>query len=126
MPSKPLNSIETFANRNTDRNYLIQFECPEFSCLCPMTGQPDFATIKINYVPGELCVELKSLKFYLWHFRETGIFHEDVVNEIGDHLKNELAPKYLQVIGDFKIRGGIHTFVEVSWGTPPGSQSLNP
>lgn len=91
-----------------------------------MTGQPDFATIKINYIPDELCVELKSLKLYLWSFRDRGIFHEDGVNEIGDHLRSKLKnPRYLQVIGDFMIRGGIHTQVEVSWGKPLESKTLN-
>ncbi len=123
---QPSHRIETFENRNPDRNYLIEFACPEFTCLCPMTGQPDFATIRIRYVPGRRCVELKSLKLYLWGFRNRGIFHEDGVNSIADHLRNTLEPRYLQVCGDFMIRGGIHTKVEVSWGTPPGPHSLNP
>ena len=121
-----MESIETFPNKSADRNYLIQFDCPEFSCLCPMTGQPDFATIIIRYVPDRLCVELKSLKFYLWHFRNRGIFHEDGVNEIGNHLRTVLSPRYLHVTGDFKIRGGIHTTVEVSWGKPLDAVGLNP
>lgn len=126
MSTKATEEIETFKNRNSDRDYLIRFTCPEFTCLCPKTGQPDFATIKINYIPDQLCVELKSLKLYLWGFRDKGIFHEDGVNQIADHLKESLSPRYLQVIGDFMIRGGIHTVVEASFGTTPRFENLNP
>jgi len=91
-----------------------------------MTGQPDFATIKISYVPDQTCVELKSLKFYLWGFRDKGIFHENVVNEIADHLLAQLKPRYLHVEGDFMIRGGIHTKVDVSFGIFKGKETLNP
>jgi 7-cyano-7-deazaguanine reductase len=126
MPGQPQENIDTFPNRSPDRDYLIQFSCPEFTCNCPMTGQPDFATINIKYVPDQTCVELKSLKFYLWSFRNRGIFHENVVNEIADHLKAELSPRYLHVEGDFMIRGGIHTVVDVSFGTYHGKENLNP
>ena len=126
MSTKPQLELESFPNRNPDRNYLVSFECPEFTCVCPKTGQPDFATIKIRYIPGDVCVELKSLKLYLWSFRDQGIFHEDVTNKIADHLKEVIAPRYLQVIGDFMIRGGIHTIIETSFGTPPANGSLNP
>ena len=126
MAGKPQSEIETFENRHPDRNYLVHFECPEFSCLCPMTSQPDFATIKINYIPDQLCVELKSLKFYLWNFRNEGIFHENVVNKIADHLRTKLQPRYIHVIGDFMVRGGIHTIVETSFGNPTPANSLNP
>ncbi|MBF0245960.1 MAG: NADPH-dependent 7-cyano-7-deazaguanine reductase QueF [Planctomycetes bacterium] len=126
MTTSPQESIDSFDNRNPDRNYLIHFECSELTCLCPRTGQPDFCTVKINYVPDLLCVELKSLKLYLWSFRNRGIFHEDLVNEIADHLRDALAPRYLHVCGDFNIRGGIHTAVELSFGTPPTLGSLNP
>jgi 7-cyano-7-deazaguanine reductase len=91
--------------------YEIRFECPEFTCLCPMTGQPDFATIRIAYVPGELCVELKSLKLYLWSFRNEGTFHEAVTNRILDDLIAALRPRKAEVVGDFLVRGGIHTVV---------------
>lgn len=126
MPGQPLSEIETFENRFPDRNYMIRFSCPEFSCLCPLTGQPDFATIKINYIPDQLCVELKSLKFYLWNFRDKGVFHENVTNSIFDHLKEKLNPRYLHVVGDFMVRGGIHTVVEASHGDYKSAEALNP
>ena len=87
---------------------------PEFTCVCPRTGQPDFATIQIRYVPGTLCVELKSLKLYLWSFRDEGHFHEDVTNRILDDLVSVLKPRRMTVTGDFKVRGGIHTVVTAS------------
>jgi len=111
MPSQPSKSLETFANPRPGREYEIAFECPEFTCLCPKTGQPDFATIRITYVPDRLCVELKSLKLYLWSFRDEGHFHEDVTNRILDDLVKLLAPGRMTVVGDFSIRGGIHTVV---------------
>ena len=90
--------------------------CPEFTALCPKTGQPDFATIRISYVPGRLCVELKSLKLYLWSFRNEGAFHEAVTNRICDDLAAALEPRWLEVQGDFRVRGGIHTVVTASHG----------
>jgi len=110
-PTAPAKSLETFANPNPQRAYEIRFDCPEFTCLCPMTGQPDFATIKISYTPGAKCVELKSLKMYLWSFRDEGHFHEAVTNRILDDLVSALAPQKCEVIGDFWVRGGIHTVV---------------
>lgn len=126
MSSTARESIEIIENRSPDRNYLIELECPEFTCRCPRTGQPDFATILVRYIPEQKCVELKSLKLYLWSFRDRGVFHEDVVNEIGDHLRSVLCPRYLQVVGDFNIRGGIHARMEVSWGSLPEGRCLNP
>ena len=111
MPTRPSKALETFPNPRPGRDYTIAFECPEFTCLCPKTGQPDFATITIRYVPETLCVELKSLKLYLWSFRDEGHFHEDVTNRILDDLVALLAPRRMTVIGDFKVRGGIHTVV---------------
>jgi 7-cyano-7-deazaguanine reductase len=111
MPSKPSRSLETFPNPAPQRDYEIRFECPEFTCVCPMTGQPDFATIRIQYVPDGKCVELKSLKQYLWSFRDEGHFHEAVTNRILDDLVAALAPRRLRVEGDFMVRGGIHTVV---------------
>jgi 7-cyano-7-deazaguanine reductase len=111
MPSTPSRELETFANPRPGRDYEISFETPEFTCLCPRTGQPDFATIRIRYVPGELCVELKSLKVYLWSFRDEGHFHEAVTNRILDDLVAALAPRRISVEGDFQVRGGIHTVV---------------
>src|SRR5438046_1739526 len=109
MPSKPSKNIETFPNPAPQRDYEIRFDCPEFTCLCPLTGQPDFATIKISYVPDQRCVELKSLKLYLWSFRDEGAFHEAVTNRILDDLVSALAPRRLRVEGIFAVRGGIQT-----------------
>jgi len=114
MATRPSKQLETFPNPRKGRDYHIAFECPEFTCLCPMTGQPDFATISIDYVPDELCVELKSLKLYLWSYRDKGAFHEAVTNTILDDIVRAIAPKRLVVEGDFLVRGGIHTVVEVS------------
>ena len=114
MPSKQL---ETFANPRPGRGYRITFECPEFTCLCPMTGQPDFATILIEYVPDQLCVELKSLKLYLWSYRTEGAFHEEVTNRICDDLVAAIAPRQVTVTGKFSVRGGILTTVTVTSAT---------
>ncbi len=111
MPAKPSKTLETFPNPRPGRDYEISFECPEFTCLCPRTGQPDFATLRIRYVPDALCVELKSLKLYLWSFRDEGHFHEDVTNRILDDLVALLRPMEMTVVGDFNVRGGIHTVV---------------
>jgi 7-cyano-7-deazaguanine reductase len=107
----PQKTLETFDNPQPKRDYEIRFECPEFTCVCPMTGQPDFATIRITYVPDKLCVELKSLKLYLWSFRDEGAFHEAVTNRILDDLVAALKPRRCEVTGDFYVRGGIHTVV---------------
>ncbi len=111
MSTQPSRNLETFPNPKPDRDYEISFECPEFTCVCPMTGQPDFATIRIRYTPDKLCVELKSLKLYLWSFRDEGHFHEAVTNRILDDLVAVIAPRQMTIIGDFNIRGGIHTIV---------------
>ena len=112
MPTRPSKNLESFPNPAPGRDYEIRFECPEFTCMCPRTGQPDFGTIRIRYTPDELCVELKSLKLYLWSFRDEGHFHEAVTNRILDDLVLLLAPRKMTVEGDFLIRGGIHTIVE--------------
>ena len=114
MPSAPSRDLETFPNPKPERDYEIRFECPEFTCLCPVTGQPDFATIRIRYVPDALNVELKSLKLYLWSFRDKGAFHEAVTNQILDDLVAATAPAAMVVEGDFWVRGGIKTVVEAS------------
>lgn len=111
MATTPTKSLETFANPNPERDYVIRFECPEFTCLCPKTGQPDFATIRVEYVPDELCVELKSWKLYLWSYRNEGAFHEAVTNKILDDLVVATRPRRARVEGDFMVRGGIHTVV---------------
>ncbi len=115
MPSRPNKELETFPNPRPGRDYEISMECPEFTCVCPRTGQPDFATIRIRYVPQELCIELKSLKLYLWSFREEGAFHEDVINHILDDLVQACRPKSMTVVGDFNVRGGIHTVVTTEY-----------
>jgi len=109
--TRPSKTLETFPNPSPDRDYEIRFECPEFTCVCPMTGQPDFAVIRITYVPDRLCVELKSLKLYLWSYRDEGAFHEAVTNRILDDLLAAVRPRRAEVIGDFFVRGGIHTVV---------------
>src|SRR5512140_1996039 len=114
MPTEPTKQLETFPNPKPERDYEIRFDCPEFTCLCPRTGQPDFATIRIRYVPDQTCVELKSLKLYLWSFRDQGAFHEAVVNRITDDLVSATDPRRMSVEGDFLVRGGIHTVVRVS------------
>jgi 7-cyano-7-deazaguanine reductase len=116
MASEPQRSVETFPNPKPERDYEIRFECPEFTCVCPMTGQPDFATMRISYVPDKLCVELKSLKLYLWSFRDQGTFHEAVTNRILDDLASALRPRRMRVEGDFAVRGGIHTIVVAEMG----------
>ena len=116
MPSRPSKQLETFPNPNPERDYEISFEAPEFTCLCPMTGQPDFATIRIRYIPDETCVELKSLKLYLWSFRDEGTFHEAVTNRIANDIIAAIDPRFLEVEGDFYIRGGIKTKVKVQHG----------
>src|SRR5450759_1782981 len=111
MASNPVKNLETFANPNPERDYVIRFECPEFTCLCPKTGQPDFAAIQVEYVPDALCVELKSWKLYLWSYRDQGAFHEAVTNKILDDLVAATKPRRARIEGDFKIRGCIHTVV---------------
>lgn len=115
VPSKQL---QTFPNPAPTRDYEISFECAEFTCLCPRTGQPDFATMRIRYVPDRLCVELKSLKLYLWSFRDEGHFHEAVTNRILDDLVAATRPRRMTVEGDFLVRGGIHTVVTAAHSAP--------
>ena len=103
--------LEVFENRNKHRKYTIYFECPEFTCLCPRSGFPDFANIKIKYIPDQLCVELKSLKLYINRFRDQHIFHEDVTNHILDDLTKALDPWFIEVIGDFNVRGNIKAII---------------
>ena len=116
MPTKPSRTLETFPNPEPKREYTIEFTCPEFTCVCPRTGQPDFATITIRYIPGRTCVELKSLKLYLWSFRDEGHFHEAVTNRILNDLVAAVKPRRMEVVGDFNVRGGIHTVVTATHG----------
>ncbi len=111
MKKQAVMNLEVFTNPNPGRDYEIHMECPEFTCLCPRTGQPDFATIDIIYIPDKLCLELKSLKLYLGSYRNEGAFHEAVTNKILDDLVGACRPRWMKVVGDFYVRGGIHTTV---------------
>lgn len=124
MPTQPSKNLDTFPNPQPGRDYIIEIECPEFTCLCPKTGQPDFATLSLEYVPDRLCVELKSLKLYVWSYRDEGHFHEDVTNRILNDLVAVLHPRYLRLRAKFNVRGGLYTTVEVvhrqsGWQAPP-------
>ena len=111
MPSVPSKTLEIVPNPHPDRDYEVTMTVPEFTCLCPKTGQPDFATIRIRYVPDQHLVELKSLKLYLWSFRQDGAFHEDVTNRILDDLVRATKPRFMRLTGEFGVRGGIYTNV---------------
>ena len=111
MTTRPAKTLETFANPAPQRDYQIHMEIPEFTCLCPKTGQPDFAVLMLDYVPDKLCVELKSLKLYVWGFREEGHFHEDVTNRILDDLVKATKPRFMRLTARFFVRGGIFTNV---------------
>jgi len=128
MTTEPNKALETFENPQPQRDYTIEMTIPEFTCLCPRTGQPDFATLELAYVPDQLCVELKALKLYVWSFRDEGHFHEAVTNRICDDLVAALAPRYLRLRGRFNVRGGIYTSVvaehrDPNW-TPPTPVTL--
>ncbi len=123
MSSTPSTSLETFDNPQKDRDYTIRIDTPEFTCLCPMTGQPDFATIQLEYIADKLCLELKSLKLYFWSFRDQGVFHEAVTNQILSDLVAAISPRFMRVSADFNVRGGIYTQViaehrAVDWVAP--------
>ncbi|ALQ51212.1 preQ(1) synthase [Nitrosomonas ureae] len=113
MASKPEKNLETFPNPFINRDYHIHMEIPEFTCLCPKTGQPDFATLILDYVPDKKCIELKSLKLYIWSYRNDGVFHEAVTNLILDDLIAVLKPRYIRLIARFYVRGGIFTNIIV-------------
>jgi len=111
MPSQPSKTLETFDNPQPGRDYTIRIRVPEFTCLCPITGQPDFAEMTIEYIPEQLCVELKALKMYIWSFRDEGAFHEVVTNQILDQLVAATQPRFMRLTADFNVRGGIYTKV---------------
>jgi len=113
MPLTASNKMESFQNPNPERDYNIHIECPEFTCLCPKTGQPDFASISLDYTPDHLCVELKSLKQYIWSFRDKGHFHEEVTNIIADALIKLLHPRRIRLQAKFNVRGGLYTTIVV-------------
>jgi 7-cyano-7-deazaguanine reductase len=126
--TSPSNRLETFLNPSPERDYTIRMSIPEFTCLCPKTGQPDFATLELEYIPDERCVELKSLKLYIWSFRERGAFHEAVTNEILRELVGATAPRFMRLTAKFNVRGGIYTAVTAEhraagW-TPPSPVTL--
>ena len=110
-PTAPSKDLDTFPNPKIDRDYTISIEVPEFTCLCPKTGQPDFATLELEYIPDKLCIELKSLKLYVWSFRDQGAFHEAVTNEILDDLVTAVAPRFMRLTARFNVRGGLYTAV---------------
>ena len=123
MMTTPSKKLDTFTNPEPGRDYTISIKLPEFTCLCPMTGQPDFATLDLRYVPDRLCVELKSLKLYIWSFRDEGAFHEAVTNRILSDLVEAISPRYMKLTADFNVRGGIYTTVTVEhkkegWRSP--------
>ncbi|HRH15314.1 MAG TPA: preQ(1) synthase [Azonexus sp.] len=121
MSSQPTKSLETFPNPAVDRDFHIHMQIPEFTCLCPKTGQPDFATLLLDYIPDHLCVELKSLKLYIWSYRNEGAFHEAVTNRILDDLVAATAPRFMRLTAKFYVRGGIFTNV-VAEHRQPGWQ----
>ena len=119
------NSLESFPNPHPDRDYTVRMRIPEFTCLCPKTGQPDFATLHLEYVPDRACVELKSLKLYIWSYRDQGAFHEAVTNRIVEDLARLMQPRFLRLTADFNVRGGIYTTVvaehrQPGWTPSPG------
>ena len=118
MPSRPSKTIDVVPNPHPDRDYEVTMTVPQFTCLCPITGQPDFATLRIRYVPDQHLVELKSLKLYVWSYRDEGAFHEDVTNRILDDLVAAARPRFMEIVGDFNVRGGIKTEVRVTYGKP--------
>ncbi len=119
MPSRPWTQLEVVPNPHPDRDYEVRLEIPEFTCLCPRTGQPDFATIRITYVPDRNLVELKSIKLYIWSFRDEGAFHEDVTNRVLNDFVAVAGPRWIEVVGDFSVRGGIKTVVRATHGKRP-------
>jgi 7-cyano-7-deazaguanine reductase len=119
MPSRPSKDLQRVPNAHPDRDYEVDHVVPEFTCVCPMTGQPDFATIRIRYVPDRWLVELKSLKLYMWAYRAEGAFHEDVTNRILNDLVRLLAPRRMEIVGDWNVRGGIKTVVTARYERAP-------
>jgi 7-cyano-7-deazaguanine reductase len=111
MTTQPSKTLQTFENPQPERDFTIRIDVPEFTCLCPLTGQPDFATLHFEYIADKLCVELKSLKLYAWSFRDEGAFHEAVTNRILDDLVEAIAPRFMRINAEFNVRGGIYTTV---------------
>jgi 7-cyano-7-deazaguanine reductase len=118
MSTKANAKLEVFPNPKPSRDYTIRIEAPEFTCLCPITGQPDFATLELEYIPNERCVELKSWKMYLWSYRDQGGFHEDLTNRILDDLVAALDPRFMRLTAEFNVRGGIYTTIVAEHRSP--------
>ena len=118
MPSQPSKDLETFPNPQPERDYTIRIRIPEFTCLCPKTGQPDFATLHLAYVPDQRCVELKALKLYIWSYRDQGAFHEAVTNRILGDLAAATQPRFMRLTAEFNVRGGIYTTVVAEHRAP--------
>ena len=125
MPSQPSKTLEIFDNPNIESDYLIQIELPEFTCLCPKTGQPDFATLHLTYIAHKCCIELKSLKMYIWSFRDEGAFHEAVTNQILQDLVAAINPRFMRLKAVFNVRGGIYTTVVAEHQKANWQSSLN-
>ncbi len=113
VSTRPSTTLDTFDNPNPERDYTIHIDTPEFTCLCPLTGQPDFATIDIEYVPDQLCLELKALKLYFWSYRDQGAFHEAVTNQMLSDLVAAVAPRFMRINAEFNVRGGVYTRIAV-------------
>ena len=113
MSTEASTTLDTFTNPNPERDYTIHIDTPEFTCLCPLTGQPDFASIEIEYVPDELCLELKALKLYFWSYRDRGAFHEAVTNQILSDLAAAITPRFMRINAEFNVRGGVYTRIVV-------------
>jgi 7-cyano-7-deazaguanine reductase len=135
MPTKAARLLETFPNPNPGREYVVRMRIPEFTCLCPKTGQPDFATLYLEYVPGQKCVELKALKLYVWGYRDQGAYHEAVTNRILDELAAATRPRFMRLTAVFNVRGGIYTHVVAEYRgrgwpadrkLPPAAWHLDP
>jgi 7-cyano-7-deazaguanine reductase len=122
MSTQASKELEVFPNPKPSRDYTIHIESPEFTCLCPKTGQPDFATLKLEYIPDAFCVELKSWKIYLWSYRNEGGFHENLTNKILDDLVAALSPRYMRLTAIFNVRGGIYTTVTAEHQSPDWSR----
>ena len=118
MSTQPSKDLETFDNPHPGRDYTVRIRIPEFTCLCPKTGQPDFAVLNLEYVPDQRCVELKTLKLYIWSFRDQGAFHEDVTNRMLDKLVEACQPHFMRLTADFNVRGGIYTTVVAEYRDP--------
>lgn len=126
MPSRPSKHLDSFANPNPERDYTIRIRAPEFTCLCPRTGQPDFATLHIEYVPEARCVELRALKLYIWSYRDQGAFHEAITNQILADLVEACQPRFIRIRADFNVRGGIYTSVVAEHHAPGWTPTTSP